>query len=394
MLFSLALLLLLGMVLGGLFERLHLPPLLGMLLGGMLLGPAVLGLLSPSLLAVSADLRRIALLVILTRAGLSLRLEDLRRVGRPAFLMCFVPATCELLAVVLLAPALLGITALEAAVLGAVLAAVSPAVVVPRMLALMEEGRGVKEGIPQLILAGASVDDIFVIVLFSAFTELAAGDGFSPLELLRIPSSILLGIFGGILCGWLLLKLFDRFSIAPNRQVAVLLALSFILVTVEDACTGAIGFSGLLAVMCVGILLQRGDQLLVTGLSTRYSAIWSVAELLLFGLVGASVDVRYAAGAGLPALGLIFGALLLRMLGVALCLLHTPMTAKQRLFCMLAYTPKATVQAAIGGIPLAMGLPCGELVLTIAVLSILITAPLGAVAIQIGSRRLLEPSKV
>ena len=390
MLTSLAYVLLLGMALGAMASRLRLPSLVGMLLAGILLGPCVLNLLSPSLLGISADLRQLALVIILTRAGLSLELEDLRRAGRPAVLLCFVPASFEVLGMVLLAPRLLGVDVLDAAIMGAVVGAVSPAVIVPRMLRLMEEGYGADKGIPQMILAGASVDDVFVIVLFTAFTGLADGGGISAGTLVRIPFSIVLGILAGAACGSLLAAVFRRLRLRDSAKVLILLSISFLLVTLEDSLSGRMGFSGLIAVVAAGVALQRKRGEVAARLSAKYAKLWVAAELLLFVLVGATVDLRYAAGAGTKAVLLIFLVLLFRMLGVWVCLLRTRLSLRERAFCMLAYCPKATVQAAIGSIPLGMGLACGDIVLTVAVLSILITAPLGAFAIDCTYQRLLK----
>lgn len=390
MLLSLALLFLCGILLGGLFSRLRLPPLLGMLLTGILLGPSVLDLLDGSLLAISADLRQIALIIILTRAGLNLDAADLKKVGRPALLMCFLPACFEIIGVVLLAPLLLKISLLDAAVMGTVLAAVSPAVVVPKMLRLMEENVGTDKSIPQLIMAGASVDDVFVIVLFTSFTGLASGGGFSPLDLIRIPTSILLGLAGGIAGGLLLTVLFRKIHLRDSLKVLLILSISFLLVTLEHALTGVIGFSGLLAVMGMGITLQKRREPVARRLSAKYSKLWVGAELLLFVLVGAAIDIQYALASGGAAILLILGVLLFRMTGVFVCLLKTPLDRMERLFCMIAYTPKATVQAAIGAIPLTMGLACGNIVLTVAVLAILITAPLGAFAMDMTYKKLLH----
>lgn len=390
MLTSLAWIFLCGAALGALARRLYLPPLCGMLLAGILLGSYGLQALDGSLLAVSADLRQLALIIILTRAGLSLRVDDLRRVGRPAVLLCFVPALCEIAGVLLLAPPLLGVTTLEAAVLGTVLAAVSPAVIVPRMLRLMDEGLGVRQSIPQMLLAGASVDDVFVIVLFTSCTSLAAGGSASPLALMHIPTAIVLGIAGGWLCGAALGRAFDRWRLRDSMKVVLVISISFLLVALDGRLTGPVGFSGLLAIMGLGVALQRVRPQTAQRLSAKYDRLWVAAELLLFVLVGAAVDPRYAAACGLPAVLLIAGALLVRMAGVFLCLLGTSLRGRERLFCMLAYCPKATVQAAIGAIPLSMGLSCGHTVLTVAVLAILITAPLGAFAIDLTSRRWLR----
>lgn len=390
MLFSLALIFLCGMGLGSLFTKLKLPGLLGMLLTGIVLGPSVLNLLDGSILAVSADLRQIALIIILTRAGLNLDLADLKKVGRPAVLLCFVPASFEILGALVLAPRLLGLSLAEAAVLGAVIAAVSPAVVVPKMLRLMDEGYGTKKSIPQMILAGASVDDVYVIVLFASFVSLAGGEGVSAMNFLEIPTAIVLGAAGGALCGWALGTLFLRVHMRDSAKVVLLLSASFLLVTVEDVMPAPVGFSGLLAVMAMGIALQYRRREAAVRLSAKYAKLWVAAELILFVLVGAAVDVGAAARSGLAAIGLIFGALCFRMVGVFVCTLGTALSKKERLFCMLAYTPKATVQAAIGSVPLAMGLACGETVLTVAVLAILITAPLGSVAIERTYRKWLQ----
>lgn len=390
MLWSLALVFLGGLLAGEVFRRLRLPPLLGMLLVGIAFGPYALGLLDDSLLAISADLRKVALIIILTRAGLSLDIGDLRKVGRSAVLLCFVPATFELVGTVILAPRLLGVSVLEAAIIGSVIAAVSPAVVVPRMLRLMDEGYGAKQGIPQMILAGASVDDVYVIVLFSSFTSLAAGGTLSPLDFVRIPTSLVLGIAAGVLCGLALVWWFSRVHMRDSIKVVVFLALSFVLVTIEDHCTGIIGFSGLLAVMSMGIMLGQRIPVVSKRLSAKYDRLWVGAELLLFVLVGAMVNVAYVAYAGVAAILLILGAMVFRMAGVFASVLGTKLNGKERAFCMLAYTPKATVQAAIGGVPLAMGLACGETVLTVAVLAILITAPFGAIAIDCTYKKWLQ----
>lgn len=393
MLWSLALVFLGGLLAGEVFRRLRLPPLLGMLLVGIAFGPYALGLLDDSLLAISADLRKVALVIILTRAGLSLDIGDLRKVGRSAVLLCFVPATFEIVGTVILAPRLLGVSVLEAAIIGSVIAAVSPAVVVPRMLRLMDEGYGAKQGIPQMILAGASVDDVYVIVLFSSFTSLASGGTLSPLDFVRIPTSLVLGIAAGVLCGLALAWWFSHVHMRDSIKVVVFLALSFVLVTIEDHCTGIIGFSGLLAVMSMGIMLGQRIPVVSKRLSAKYDRLWVGAELLLFVLVGAMVNIAYVAYAGVAAILLILGAMVFRMAGVFASVLGTKLNGKERAFCMLAYTPKATVQAAIGGVPLAMGLACGETVLTVAVLAILITAPFGAIAIDCTYKKWLQRAK-
>ena len=384
---SIALLFLTCMLLAALLQRLHLPPLLGMLLAGILLGPSVLNLLDDGLLAISGSLRKIALLIILARAGLTLRRSDLKKVGRPALLMCFVPALCELAAVTLLGPYFLGISRLEAAILGSVLAAVSPAVVVPQMLRLMEEGWGTERCVPQLILAGASMDDIVVIVLFTAFTGLAQGSGVSGWQLAAVPVSVVTGLAGGTLAGLVLTLLLRRWKPEGLRLCLVFLSVAFLLAALED--WGVVPFSGLLAVMAAANLLQQRQPEAGDTLQRQLSQLWVPAQMLLFALVGAAVDLHYAGQMGAGMLALLGLALLCRMLGVALCLLRTPLRPKERLFCMIAYLPKATVQAAIGGVPLAMGLACGQLVLTGAVAAILLTAPLGAIGMACTYRHLL-----
>lgn len=390
MLTSLSLVFLLGMLLSRAFQKIRLPGLLGMLLTGMILGPYALNMLDGSILGISADLRQIALIIILTRAGLSLDIQDLKKVGRPAVLMCFVPACFEIMGMILLAPRLLGISVLDAAIMGAVVGAVSPAVIVPKMLNLMEKGYGVKKSIPQLILAGASVDDVFVIVLFTAFTGLAQGGTFSPASILSIPVSIGTGIAAGGLAGILLALFFQKVHIRDSAKVVILLSISFLMIELENRLKGYVPFSGLLAVMSIGIALQKKRYEAAARLSVKYSKLWVAAEVLLFVLVGATVDISYAMKAGAAAVILIFGVLIFRMAGVFFCLLGTDINRKERLFCMIAYMPKATVQAAIGGVPLAMGLGCGKIVLTVAVLAILITAPLGAFGVEQTYKRLLK----
>lgn len=390
MLLSLALIFLSGIALGTLCEKLHLPRLLGMLAAGIILGPYVLNLLDSSVLNISAELRRIALLLILTRAGLNLELPVLKSVGYPAILMCFVPACLEILGCILIAPLFLPVSVMEAAVLGTVLAAVSPAVVVPKMLNLMEQGYGTKKGIPQMILAGASADDVFVIVLFTIFSNLAVNNQFSVWDLIRIPTSILLGIAVGIICGWLLALFFRHVHFRDSLKVVIILSVSFMLVTLEDNMTGVIGFSGLLATISIGITMNIKSNAVSKRISKKYDHLWSGAELLLFVLVGAAVPIGYALDYGIVAVICLLCVLLFRIVGVWLCTVKTKFTAKERLFASLAYIPKATVQAAIGPLPLAMGMACGNLVLTVAVLAIIITAPLGAFLIDITHKKLLE----
>lgn len=390
MLFSIALILLLGLLLSSFFQKIKLPGLLGMIIVGIILSPYALNLIDESILNISADLRQIALVIILTRAGLALDLSDLKKVGRPAILMCFVPACIEMLGTILIAPVLFGITHLEAAIMGSVLAAVSPAVIVPRMIRLIEEEYGTDKGIPELLLAGASVDDVFVIVMFTAFTSLASTGELSAISFLQIPVSIILGIAAGILVGSLLIRFFRKFHMRDSVKLLIILSFSFLLIELQNRLEGIIPISGLLAIMSLGIVMKKSYPVLAHRLSGKYNKLWVAAEVFLFVLVGATVDLRYAVSAGVNAVLLVLAALLFRMLGVALSLIKTKLNRKERLFCMLAYLPKATVQAAIGAIPLSMGLACGQIVLTVAVLSILITAPLGAICVDNLYTRLLH----
>lgn len=390
MLLSISLILILGMFMGWICRKMKLPALLGMLITGIILGPYGLNLLDGSILGISAELRKIALIIILTRAGLGLNLSGLKKIGRPAVLMCFVPASFELLGMILLAPKLMGLSVLESAVMGAVLAAVSPAVVVPRMVKLMDEGYGVKEGIPQLILAGASVDDVYVIVLFSTFVGMMQGEGASILKFVNIPVSIFFGIAIGLFLGVLLAYFFKKVHIRDTSKVLIILSISFLLVVIEDKLTTAITFSSLIAVMFIGIGLQKKREAVAKRLSVKYGKLWVAAEVFLFVLVGATVNIEYLGKVGAKAFVVIIGALIFRMFGVFVCLLGTNLKRKEQLFAMMAYTPKATVQAAIGGIPLALGLACGDTVLTVAVLAIVFTAPLGAFAIDLSYKKLLN----
>ena len=390
MFLSIAMILLVGMSFGWICKKIKLPSLLGMLITGMVLGPYVLNIISPGILGISAELRKMALVIILTRAGLGLDLSELRKIGRPAILMCFVPASFEILGMIILAPKVLDLSILEAAIMGTVLAAVSPAVVVPRMVKLMEEGYGTKKGIPQLILAGASVDDVYVIVLFSTFIGMMQGEGTSIWRFLNIPISVILGIATGILSGILLGLYFEKVHIRDTIKVLIILSISFLLVAFEDSLNTVITFSSLIAIMCIGIGIRRKREAVAKRLSVKYGKLWVAAEVFLFVLVGATVNVGYLGNIGLKAIIVIIGALVFRMLGVFVCLLRTDFNLKERIFAMMAYTPKATVQAAIGGIPLALGFSCGDITLTVAVLAIVLTAPLGAFAIDLSYRKLLE----
>lgn len=393
MLLSIALILIVGMSMGWICQKIKLPSLLGMLITGIVLGPYVLGILDDSILGISSELRKIALIIILTRAGLGLDLTGLKKIGRPAFLMCFVPASLELVGMLVLGPKLLGLSLLEAAVMGAVLAAVSPAVVVPRMVKLMDEGYGTKEGIPQLILAGASVDDVYVIVLFSTFVGMMQGEGASVISFVNIPVSIILGILIGFVLGYALDFYFRKIHVRDTAKVLIILSISFLLVVLEDTLDTPITFSALIAVMFIGIGLKQKREELTKRLSLKYGKLWVGAEVFLFVLVGATVNIGYLGKVGITAVVVIVGALIFRMLGVFICLLGTKLSSKERLFTMMAYTPKATVQAAIGGIPLSLGFSCGDTVLTVAVLAIVITAPLGAFAIDLTYKKFLSFNK-
>lgn len=389
MLLSIALILMTGMVLGWICNKYKLPSLLGMLVTGILLGPYVFDFIDVSVLSISSEIRTIALITILTRAGLSLDISGLKKIGRPAVMMCFVPASFEIIGMILLAPKLLGLSILEAAIMGAVLAAVSPAVVVPRMVKLMDEGYGTNKGIPQLILAGASVDDVYVIVLFTTFTSMIQGNGVSVIRFVNIPVSIVLGILIGLTSGWMLSKYFEKVHIRDTIKILVILSWSFILVAIEDALNTPITFSALIAIMFIGVALQKYRKEVSIRLSAKYNKLWVAAEVFLFVLVGATVNINYLGNVGIKALIVIAGALAFRMLGVFVCLLGTNLNFKERVFSMIAYTPKATVQAAIGGIPLSLGLGCGDIVLTVAVLAIIFTAPFGAFAIDLSYKKLL-----
>lgn len=390
MLLSITYILFFGLFFGWICKKLHLPALFGMILAGILIGPYVLNLLDSSILNISAQVRKIALVIILIRAGLKLSLADLKKVGRPAILLCFLPASAELLGMLLLAPKLLGISVLEAAVLGSVVAAVSPAVVVPGMIKLMDEGYGINKGIPQMILAGASVDDVFVIVLFTTFTGMAQHDTVSVMQFVNIPVSLITGISLGLLTGIGLTVLFDKIHQRDMVRVLIVMGCSLLLVSAEDGLSDIVPFAALIAVMCLGMAVRMKKEDLAKRLSQTYDKLWVGAEIFLFVLVGASVQIESAKSAGLKSILLIFGVLLFRMIGVYLCVLGTKLNAKERLFCMLAYIPKATVQAAIGGVPLAMGLACGNMVLTVSVISILITAPLGAFFIDWTYKKCLQ----
>ena len=390
MLLSLALIMIIGFGLSGIFTRLRLPGFLGMIITGIVLGPNILNLISSDILNISKDLREIALIVILTRAGLSIDLKDLKRIGRPAILMSFIPATFELLAVTLIAPSLLHITYIEAAIMGSVLAAVSPAVIVPRMLHLMEGGYGKKNSIPQLIMAGSSIDDIYVIVIFTILLNMYQSGNFNTSALLAIPVSLVMGLIVGIIIGIGLVYLFKHLHIRDTIKVLIIISVAFVFVSLETALKDLIPFSGLLAVMALGGTILNQYELLAKRIKGKFSKIWVAAEIILFVLVGAAVNINYIFEAGLAAVLLILAALVFRIVGVNLCLLKTKLNHRERLFCSIAYIPKATVQAAIAAIPLASGVSNGQIILAVGVLAILITAPLGAVGIDLTYQSLLK----
>ena len=390
MLTSIAIILLFGLLVGWIFSKVKLPSLLGMIIVGIVLSPHCLNLVDDSILTISGDLRQIALVIILTRAGLSLNFSDLKKVGRPAILMCFVPACIEMVGTIIFAPLLLNVSILDAAIIGSVMAAVSPAVVIPRMIKLIEDGYGTDKSIPQLILAGASVDDVFVIVVFTALTTLASTGEISAISFIQIPISILLGVLLGGVVGTILVCFFRRFHIRDSVKVLIILSISFLLLELQNRVEGIVPVSGLLAIMSVGIIINQKYDVLAKRLSVKYNKLWLGAEIFLFVLVGIAVDLKYAIAAGVVVILLVILALVFRMMGVAISLVKTKLNKKERLFCAVAYTPKATVQAALGTVPLVMGLSCGEMVLTVAVISILITAPFGAICVDNLYKKLLS----
>lgn len=399
MLTSLSFVFLLGLAMAALCQKFKIPRIIGMLVTGILLGPCVLNWLSESILGISSELRQMALIIILLKAGLSLNLADLKKVGRPALMMSCVPASFEILAFVIFAPAILHISRVEAAVMGAVLGAVSPAVVIPRMVQLMETKYGTDQRIPQMIMAGASCDDIFVIVLFSTFTNMAQGGSAHVADFINIPVSILLGIALGAVAGYGLSLFFEtayakEYYVRNSMKVILILGMSFFLMSVETWLKGKVSVSGLLAVVSMAAVIRiKCIPKVSKRLSEKFGKLWIAAEVILFVLVGAAVDIRYTMQAGIAAVLMIFVGLMFRAVGVSLCMLGTKLNKKERLFCVIAYLPKATVQAAIGSVPLAMGLPCGQIVLSVAVLAILITAPLGAAGMDLTYDKLLVRSE-
>lgn len=395
MLTSLAFIFLIGLSMAAICQKLKLPRIIGMLITGIVLGPYVLDLLDPSILSISSELRQMALIIILLKAGLSLDLSDLKKVGRPAIMMSFLPASFEILAFFLFAPYLLGVSRMEAAVMGAVLGAVSPAVVVPRMVQLMDSKYGTEKSIPQLVMAGASCDDIFVIVLFTTFVSMAQGGHVNIMDFVNIPISMILGILLGAIVGYVLSIFFEtayahKHCVRNSMKVIIILGVSFMLMAIETWAKGFVSISGLLAIVSMACILKmKSIAFVFKRLSEKFGKLWIAAEVILFVLVGAAVDIRYTMGAGLTVIAMIFLALLFRGIGVSVCLVKTQLNGKERLFCVIAYLPKATVQAAIGSIPLAMGLPCGQIVLSVAVLAILVTAPLGAIGMDLTYKKLL-----
>lgn len=396
MLASLSLIFLVGLAMGAICQKLKMPRIIGMLVTGIVLGPYVLDFLDPSILSISSELRKLALIIILLKAGLSLDLKDLKKAGRPAILMSFVPATCEIAGYILFAPLLLGINRIEAAVMGAVLGAVSPAVVIPRMVMLMEEKYGTKKAIPQMIMAGASCDDIFVIVLFTTFLSMAQGGSADIIDFVNIPVSIVLGILLGAVTGYGLYLFFEtsyahKHCVRNSTKVIIVLGFSMMLVSVEGWLEGKVSVSGLLAVVSMACVIKIKSTAFVSKrLSEKFGKLWIAAEVVLFVLVGAAVDIRYTLSAGIAAVFMIFIALIFRTAGVLICTIKTKLNMKERTFCVIAYLPKATVQAAIGSVPLAAGLACGKIILSVAVLAIIITAPLGALGIDNTYKKLLE----
>ena len=399
MLTSLALIFLVGLAMASICKIIKLPRIIGMLITGLVIGPYVLDLLDPSILGISSELRQMALIIILIKAGLALNISDLKKIGRPAILMSFLPAVFEIAAFAAFAPPILGVDRLEAAIIGAVLGAVSPAVVVPKMVSLIEERYGTDKNIPQLILAGASLDDVFVIVLFSTFISMAQGGTAKMMDFVNIPVSIILGILLGAAVGWALALFFEKayalgHCIRNSMKVIIMLGVAFLLMAVETWLEGAVSISGLLAVMSMACVLQtKSEKSVSKRLSEKFGKLWLAAEVILFVLVGAAVDIRYTIGAGIAVTAMIFVALIFRSVGVWLCLIGTPLNKKEKLFCVIAYLPKATVQAAIGSVPLSLGLPCGNMVLSVAVLSIILTAPLGALGMDATYKKLLKKEK-
>ena len=400
MLGSLSLIILVGLFMSFIMNKLHLPRIIGMLIAGIVLGPFVLNLIDTSILQISAELRKIALIIILIKAGITLDLKDLKKVGRPALLMSFLPATFEIIAYSIFAPMILGISRVDAILMGTVLGAVSPAVVVPRTVSLIERKIGTKEGVPQLILAGATLDDIFVIVLFTTFLNLAVSGNANYMSFVNIPISIILGVILGVVVGYILVNIFDIFYkheryIRNSLKLMIIIGVAFGLVEFETVMKEIVSISGLLAVFSMSVVIKiKSNKEISDRIAEKTGKLWIVSEVFLFVLLGAAVDIRYTMEAGLPAILLIFITLVIRAIGVISCMIGTNLSFKERLFCVISYLPKATVQAAIGSIPLAMGIGSGNIILSVAVLGILITAPLGAIGMDIGSDKLLKKEYV
>lgn len=393
MLTGLGIIFLSGLFLGTIFKKFHMPSLMGMIIAGIIIGPYCLNLIDSSVLNIAADLRQFALVIILSQAGLTLNISDLKKVGLSAVLMCFVPACFEITATTLIAPRIFDISYVDAALMGAVLGAVSPAVIVPRMIKITEEGYGIKKSIPQLILAGSSADDVFVIVVFTSLLSLSTTGNISAAGFIQIPVSIILGVGMGIACGILLNEFYKRFELRNAVKLIVMLSISFLLIALENNLKAKLPISGLLAIMAMGITLFKLNEKTAKELSAQYNQLWIAGEIILFVLVGAAVDVSYAVKSGFYAVIILTSALIIRMLGVFISIIPAKLNLKERIFCMFAYTPKATVQAAIGAIPLTMGLSCGHQILTVAVLAILISAPFGAILIDNTYKKFLHLDK-
>jgi NhaP-type Na+/H+ or K+/H+ antiporter len=392
--FSLAFIVLVGLLADALFRRLRMPGLVGMLIVGVLVGPYMLDILRPDMMAVSGDFRKIALIVILLRAGLELRRDTLHKVGSYAISMSAIPAIFEISAVTLLAPGLLGLSWLESAILGSILGAVSPAVVVPLMIDFMERGKGAEKGIPTLILGASAIDDVFVIVIFTVLLGMYGGGPANWIwKIASIPISIVLGILAGLLIGYFLYRLFSRYDFKPPRRTIILMGVAIVLTWLEDALHAIVPISALLGVMAIGFMLLEKQEAVAHIISSKLKRLWVFAELLLFVLVGAQVNIKVAWEAGLSGGLLILAGLAARSIGTWASLMGSGLDAREKLFAVVSYIPKATVQAAIGAIPLAAGLPGGEIILAVAVLSILLTAPTGAIGIKFLGERILADSK-
>jgi NhaP-type Na+/H+ or K+/H+ antiporter len=388
---SLAIIILFGLLANTLFTKMKLPGLLGMIIIGIILGPYVLNWISPDLLRVSGDFRQIALIIILLRAGLGISSDDLKRIGKPALKLSCIPGIFEGLTIAFISTRFLGFSFIEGGILGFILAAVSPAVIVPLMLDFQERKLGTNKGIPTLILAGASIDDVFAITIFSTFMGLYSGNHINiGIKLLNIPVSIILGIIIGIIIGFILVKVFERYHIRDTKKVLLILGCAILLNALEQVMKNKIEIAGLLGVMALGFILLEKRPIVAKRLSLKFNKIWVFAEILLFVLVGAQVNIAVAYNAGLQGLAIIIIGLIGRSIGVYISLLGTNLNWKERLFCIISYIPKATVQAAIGAVPLSIGVESGEIILAIAVLAILITAPLGAIGIKITGDKLLK----